>query len=146
MDAQVTVEKPTYHELAESLFDEQVGIQKLVWIQPEEVCTEALDDILGTCDDEEIEKIFGISPNGASTSEIISEIVTCNFFGQFLAEVHTPVLRQGGGFMFSWGYTRMTVILAPSLEEIVEKALAWGKQEQETMEEGLKKEREKENV
>jgi hypothetical protein len=127
-----------YRELAEDMFDEQVGIQKLVWIQSEEVCSEALDDILGTCDDKDIEKIFGFNPEGSDTSEVVSE-VACSFFGQFLAEVHTPVLHlsKSGLRTFSWGYTRMTLILAADIKELTKAALAWAKKEQEEMERKL---------
>jgi hypothetical protein len=135
-----------YRDLAESMFDEQVGIQKLVWIQTEDVCTESLEDILGTCHDEEIEKLFGFNPDGVDTSEVVSEVAS-SFFGQFIAEVHTPVIvrSKSGGTMFSWGYTRMTLILASNVKEITKKALAWAKQEQEQMERKLESEKENES-
>jgi len=44
--------------------------------------------------------------------------------GKLIAKVSTPI-REKGKSSYSWGWTTMTLIAAPTFEEIVEKACEW---------------------
>lgn len=118
------------NKLVMKLSENDVVIQKLLMFQGIEVHREELKDIIWDAGDDVLEKMLGIPVEGRGEDEI-EDLFEMEFTGYFIAQIHTPIRewRSKTGFRSSWGYTTYTTIMAKTMEELVDIACKWGKEE-----------------
>lgn len=120
----------------EKLFEATARIEQVIWIAGAlaagDDMAEDLQEFFQFEDDKTIERCFGPIPDyvdfdAHGFDEAISEWMSAIGEFGFLVKFATPVMKPSGrgSRSFSWGYYSTQWIYAETLDEAVEKGLAW---------------------
>lgn len=123
--------------IMEKLYDATARIERVVFIAgalaTADTCTDDLDEFLDHEDNEVIEKCLGEIPDwvdidgrGMDRAESVFEWLHDSGKLGFLVQFATPVMEpHGNSRSFSWGYYNTQWIYADTIEDAVDKGLAW---------------------
>ena len=126
-------------EIIERLWEENARVERVILLAgalaSEDDIPSDLDDFLDDEDDETIEKCLGKIPDWVSKenrdrkSDIAQWLIEAGRFGvlvQFATPIMTPLGE--GAMSFSWGFYTTTWVYADTIDEAVDKGLAWVKE------------------
>jgi len=123
--------------ILENMSDSMVSFEKIVFFTGHDEEGEALGELLHSHDDDKLTALFGFDTAGMDDDELVSSLEEAGYAGYFFANAQTPVRmyhsKDSSGYGFSWGHTRYALVCAKTFEDLVDKAVAWAKKEQEGM-------------
>lgn len=131
-------------DYAEKLDEHDVKIETLLLFQGTDLHQDQLEDLVGIYDNEALSKILEDDLGDMDDTEVY-EYFNNNFLGYFIAEVHTPVKKPFGRrktLSWSWGTTTLTLVIAKTFEELIEKSCAWADAKEEEFRKGFEEEEE----
>lgn len=128
--------------LLKKLDDSYARIEKIAFLQSAE--QEDIQEIIEEYSNEDLNKHLALGLGDEEDAEV-SYILENRLLGYLFARVSTPVITKiskSGGFRYSWGYTRFTLIYASDMEELVAKGSSWAEKTHKGMIEELKNKKE----